>query len=111
MAFVDTPTLLWPDYTSNGTSITIPIAALDGLTAAEAHTDTGDWRSIMLSLIATAHRYYDELITADKPVAFVASDPTVQYTTSGTFAGSYRTTYTFTLYTDFAVPNMADEPA
>jgi hypothetical protein len=111
MAFVDTPTLLWPSYSSDGTNITIPIAAIDGLTAAEADATTGDWRSIMLSLISTAHRYYDGLDTADKPTAFVASDPTVQSVTSGSFAGSYRTTYTFTLMTTFATPDMSDEPA
>jgi hypothetical protein len=39
------------------------------------------------------------------------ADPTVQSVTSGSFAGSYRTTYTFTLMTTFATPDMADEPA
>lgn len=111
MAFNKAPTSLWPSYTSDGTNITIPIAAIDGLTAAEAHTTTGDWRSIMLSLISTAYRHYDELATADKPLAFTASDPTVQAVTSGSFAGSYRTAYTFTLYTTYATPDMADEPA
>jgi hypothetical protein len=111
MAFNKAPTELWPSYTSDGTNITIPIAAIDGLTAAEAHTTTGDWRSIMLSLVSTAHRHYDELATADKPLAFVVTDPTVQSVTSGSFAGSYRTTYTFTLMTTFATPDMADEPA
>ena len=111
MAFVDTPTLLWPSYTSDGTNITIPIAAIDGLTDAEAHTTTGDWRSIMLALIATAHRYYDTLATADKPLAFVANDPTVQSVTSGSFAGSYRTTYTFTIMATLGTPDVVAEPS
>jgi hypothetical protein len=111
MAFVDTPTLLWPSYASNGTNITIPIAALDGLTAAEADATTGDWRSIMLSLISTAHRYYDALPTADKPLAFVAADPTVQSVTSGSFAGAYRTAYTFTIMATLGTPDVVNEPS
>ena len=110
MAFVDTPTLLWPSYSSNGTNITIPIAALDGLTAAEADTTTGDWRSIMLSIISTAYRYYDSLATEDKPTALTMAQPTISAITSGTFAGTFRTTYSFTLYNEYSTPDVADEP-
>ena len=110
MAFNKAPTSLFPGYTSDGTDITIPLAAIDGLTAAEAHTTTGDWRSIMLSLISTAYRHYDELATADRPLAFVANDPTVQAVTSGSFAGSYRSGYTFTIMTTYATPDVVAEP-
>jgi hypothetical protein len=59
------------------TNITIPIAALDGLTSAEAHTSTGDWRSIMLAICSTAYRHYSELDVADRPVMFTATMPTM----------------------------------
>ena len=111
MAFVDTPTLLWPSYTSNGTNITIPIAALDGLTAAEAHTATGDWRSIMLAIISTAYRYYDSLDAADKPTALTMSQPTISAVSTGSFAGTFRTGYSFSFYNEYATPDIADEPA
>ena len=111
MAFVKAPTSLWPSYTSDGTNITIPIAALDGLTAAEAHTTTGDWRSIMLSICSTAYRHYSELATADKPQMFSASMPTISPVTSGTLAGTFRTTYSFVFNNAYCTPDVADEPA
>lgn len=111
MAFVKAPTSLWPSYTSDGTNITIPIAALDGLTAAEAHTTTGDWRSIMLAICSTAYRHYSELATADKPTMFTASMPTISPVTSGTLAGTFRTTYSFVFNNEYCTPDVADEPA
>jgi hypothetical protein len=111
MAFNDAPTTLWPDYTSDGTNITIPIAALDGLTVGEAHTTTGDWRSIMLAICSTAYRHYSELLTADKPTMFIASMPTITPVSSGTLAGTFKTTYSFVFYNEYCVPDVADEPA
>jgi hypothetical protein len=111
MAFVKAPTSLWPSYTSDGTNITIPIAALDGLTSAEAHTTTGDWRSIMLSICSTAYRHYAELATADKPVAFTASMPTITPIPSGSLAGTFKTTYSFIFNNQYCTPDLADEPA
>lgn len=110
MAFNKAPTSLWPSYTSDGTNITIPIAALDGLTAAEAHTTTGDLRSIMLAMCSTAYRHYSELATADRPVAFTASAPSIAAITSGTLDGTFKTTYSFIFHNAYATPNVADEP-
>lgn len=111
MAFSKVPTTLWPSYSSDGTHITIPIAALDGLTSAEAHTTTGDWRSIMLSIISTAYRHYSELATADKPRAFIAYAPTTYPITSGTLAGTFKTTYQLDFYNQYTTPDVANEPA
>lgn len=110
MAFNKAPTTIWPGYSSNGTDITIPIAALDGLTAAEAHATTGDWRSIMLSLASTLYRYYYELPTADRPLAVVVHAPTLYPVASGSLAGSYKTTYRADYYNDLETPNVVDEP-
>jgi|APFre7841882724_1041349.scaffolds.fasta_scaffold07424_1 hypothetical protein len=110
MAFNPAPTSIWPSYTSDGTNITIPIAALDGLTAAEAHATTGDWRSIMLALCSTAYRHYSDLLAADRPAMFSASMPTISPVTSGTLAGTFRTTYAFVFNNEYCVPDVADEP-
>ena len=111
MAFVKAPTSLWPSYTSDGTNITIPIAALDGLTADEAHTSTGDWRSIMLAFCSTGYRHYSELLTADKPTMFTASMPTITPVSSGALAGTFKTTYGFIFNNEYCTPDVADEPA
>ena len=111
MAFNDAPTTLWPSYTSDGTNITIPIAALDGLTVAEADATTGDWRSIMLAICSTAYRHYSELAAENKPTMFTASMPTISPVSSGTLAGTFKTTYSYVFYNEYCVPDVADEPA
>lgn len=111
MAFNKAPTSLWPSYSSDGTNITIPIAAIDGLTSAEANTTTGDWRSIMLSLMSTLYRHYAALAAADKPKALIPAAPTVYPVTSGTLSGTFKTTYTVEFYNTYTTPNVADEPA
>ena len=110
MAFVQAPTSLWPGYTSDGTNITIPIAALDGLTSAEANAVTGDWRSIMLSICSTAYSHYIGLATADRPTAFQAGAPSIQAVTSGTLTDTFKTTYSFIFNNAYCTPNVADEP-
>jgi hypothetical protein len=110
MAFNKVPTSMWPSYTSDGTNITIPIAALDGLTAAEANATTGDWRSIMLAFCSTAYRHYSELATADKPAMFTASMPTISPVTQGSLAGTFRTTYSLVFNNEYCIPDVADEP-
>lgn len=111
MAFNKAPTELFPGYSSDGTNITIPIADLLGLTAANAHTTTGDWRAIMLALCATAYATYEDLADADKPAAFKPYPPTQAAITAGAMAGSFRQTYQIDFYNVFATPNIADEPA
>lgn len=111
MAFNPAPTSIWPSYTSDGTNITIPIAALDGLTAAQANATTGDWRAIAVSFADTLQRHYFELADADKPTALIVMTPFPQAVTSGDFAGTYRTQYQMTCYGTVATPTIADEPA
>ena len=45
------PKDLFLGYESDGTSITIPIASVIGLTAAEADTVTGDWREVLQAVL------------------------------------------------------------
>ena len=110
MAFNKAPTALFPGYTSDGTNITIPIAALAGLTSAEAHTTTGDWRQIVLAMLSTLYSHYSGLETANKPQAVVVASPTVSPITSGTLSGTFKTVYQVTCYNEYSVPNVASEP-
>jgi hypothetical protein len=66
MAFNKAPTTLLPSYSSDGTNMTIPIAAIPGLTSAEAHTTTGDWRAILFRLLSHAENYHYGLAAGDK---------------------------------------------
>lgn len=111
MAFNKAPTSIWPSYSSDGTNITIPIAALDGLTAAEANASTGDWREIALAFSHTLYRHYYGLAAADRPDGFVTTPPRHIPITSGDFEGGFRITYSLDFYTSGCTPDMMDEPA
>jgi hypothetical protein len=111
MAFNKAPTAIFPGYSSDGTDITIPIADLDGLTAAEANATTGDWREIIYAICVTAFKHYNDLATADKPVAFIASPPSRYAVTSGDLSGTFRESFTFQFYNEYAEGDVVDEPA
>lgn len=110
MAFDATPTEMWAGYSFDGTSITIPIANLNGLTTVEAHAVSGDWREIMLAFISTAHAHYTGLADADKPQAFVSATPLYQSQTTGDLAPSVKVTYKQEFYINLDVTDVADEP-
>ena len=110
MAFNDAPTTIWPSYTSDGTNITIPIAALDGLTAGLAHTSTGDWRAIVLAFQQTVFRHYNALAAENRPLAVVPKAPSQFAMSSGSFVGQTRITYSIEFYSPFGTPSVAAEP-
>jgi hypothetical protein len=45
MAFDPAPSSLFPSWSEDGTTISVPIASIANLTAAEADGTTGDWRT------------------------------------------------------------------
>lgn len=98
MAFAPAPTGLFPSYTYSDSTLHIPLAALDGLTAAEANATTGDWRAIAQAFMYTVQRYYDDLATADKPLAFVPAAPVSQVMTYGDFIGKLQVTMSAAWY-------------
>jgi hypothetical protein len=98
------PVYVIDGYSSDGTNITIPIASLIGLTAAEADAITGDWREILQAILLKAvehHRTYRW---------------SLQPQTYNPFGMNLFRTQTFdrhfgiTFYTDMGEPNVAPEP-
>jgi hypothetical protein len=67
MAFDPVPTGWIANYSSNGTNLTLPIASFPELTAAEAHTSTGDIRKIIFALLERLNAKYASLAAADRP--------------------------------------------
>lgn len=98
MAFVAAPTGLFPQYTYSDSTLHIPLAALDGLTALEADAVSGDWRAIAQAFSYTVQRYYDELATANKPAAFVPAAPVTQVMNYGDFSGKLQVTMSTSWY-------------
>ena len=111
MAFNKAPTALFAGYSSDGTNITIPLANIPGLTAAEADATTVDWRSIFLSMCNTVLTHYDALALADRPAAFLADLPSVGRVSAGALAGNLRMVYQFEFYNKLPLTDVADEPA
>jgi hypothetical protein len=65
-----TPDAWIPGWSEDGTNITIPIASLDGLTAAEADATTGNIGKCLRAILQTCYTHQQTLATADKPVEF-----------------------------------------
>lgn len=84
--FNKTPTNVLSGYSSNGTNMTIPIAAVTGLSTAEAHTTTGDSRSILTAILDTFYLNLKALPAEDRPTKLK-----IRRTTSEKTAGLTRT--------------------
>lgn len=91
------PTDLIAGYTSDGTNITIPLASLTGLSAAEAAADTGDGREVIRVLLETVLAAYNALTTEQRPteLTITRSNPTPQGPTS--------LRYTYTVQADIDI--------
>jgi hypothetical protein len=98
------PFLVWPGYSSDGTNITIPIADLPGLSAAEADATTGDWREILQAILRSSWQHED-------PIQDWFSKPNTYTLFTKDF---YRTTidsyFQVKFLTDMGAPNVAPEP-
>ena len=111
MAFNPSPAAMWPGYSSDGTTISIPLSSLPGLTAGEANATTGDWREIMLAICEKAYRYTAALATADAPSACTIRMPDVNAIKGGEFDGKYLVTYSMQFYVAWpGFSDVADEP-
>jgi hypothetical protein len=100
------PKDLFTGYGFDGTSITIPIAGLAGITPTEADTADGDWRELMRAVFSTTHTYHNGLAVSDRPSAFDAT--LVQWFSDGYNAKMF---YTFKFFTDDGdPPKVVPEP-
>jgi hypothetical protein len=93
-----------PGYSSDGTSITMPIASLIGLTAAEADVVTGDWREILQAILLRAIEYQQTWVWSDRPVTYriFGHNQYARETLDRSFA--------VTFFTNMGEPDVAPEP-
>lgn len=88
--------------------ISIPLASLPGLTLANATIATSDWPSIYLALLLALVEHYNSLATADKPTACVPRLTTAAASTTGSFAGAQKWTFTVDIYVPTPAPTGAE---
>jgi hypothetical protein len=63
------PLNVFPGFTSDGVSISIPISSLIGLSTSEADNVSGDWRKIFQSLLLTLEAHLSDISILDRPAA------------------------------------------
>jgi len=73
MAFNPAPTVVFANWSENGTDITLPLASVPQLTAAEADAATGDSRKVLYGLLHQIHAWYTGLAAGDRPTKVVVS--------------------------------------
>jgi len=96
MAFDPAPTTLLPNWSEDTTNITLPLASLPELTAAEADAVTGDIRKVLWALCTEVYDNFAALAAADKP-AKMSITKTQALTTAGNIEHAF--TFRFTLAT------------
>jgi hypothetical protein len=62
------PTAIFSGYTATATDITIPLAALPGLTTAEANGTTGDARELLRILLEKYFSTIEAMTAANRPI-------------------------------------------
>jgi hypothetical protein len=98
------PRKVLPGYTNTPTTISIPIADLIGLTAAEADVVTGDWREILQAILLRAVEYHGSFVWSDQPRTYEPFG--MNLLNSRTFDRHFLIHF----YTDMGTPKVAPEP-
>jgi len=108
MAFDPTPTTWLPDWSEDATDITLPIASLPELTAAEADAVTGDIRKILYALLEKLYAVWAATATADRPDRMTITRASVVNDDTGAITRNY----TIQLVTEASAGGLevSDEP-
>jgi len=85
------PVDLFKNYSSDNNNIVIPIASLNGLTAANANANNGDGRELIRAIITQIFKSIQSLDSVSKPTKIIVtcSNP------AGVSASVIRQSYTF----------------
>ena len=107
MAFDPKPSSWLDNWSEDGTDITLPIASLPELTAAEADADSGDIRKVMFAFCEKIYQEWNERPAIDRPTQMVVTKSATQNVATGTVIN----TYTFRFETEIVSQEVEDEPA
>ena len=86
-----TPDVIFPNMTSDGTNLTIPIADIPGLSAAEADPSTGNGAEMFRLMTEVAHSKITALSSELQPTELTI---TKTQSTTAQAVGQIRNTYT-----------------
>ena len=103
------PTVIFPNWTFDGTTIRLPRTDLFELTASACDPVTGDARAVALAFLKTIHERYFEL--AEKPLGVVLRyEPGIFIGSPGDFFEKVKAQFRLTFYVVFPEETIADEP-
>jgi hypothetical protein len=100
------PSSLFIGYSTDGTSITIPISTLSGLTAAEADATTGDWREVLQAILRRSFDYSQLFVTTPR----AEQARTYGIHKQDFYNSTIDSYFTVKFLTDMGEPNVAPEP-
>ncbi|MEG5045965.1 hypothetical protein [Microcoleus sp. B4-C1] len=91
------PAEIFTGYTSDGVNLTIPLAALPGLTAAEADPTTGNVMEVSRQIVDRLHSGITALAPEAKPTKATVTKPNPSIATGvGVTPGTLRQGYSLT---------------
>jgi len=95
------PSQIFPNYTSDGTSITIPLTDLEGLTAAEADATTGNAMEVVRAIVEKTHMQLTSFATTARPTraSIIKDAPAIAVGAGiapGTLSQGYRLNFNLT---------------
>lgn len=103
------PTDFFPGYTSDGTNISIPIASLPGLTAAEADAATGNGMEVVEKITTAAHQAIQAAPEADRPANMVVTQGSIDPQSTNTYRQDIN--FNFLKSLDVSSSNVVGESA
>lgn len=107
MAMNLAPSHWLPSYSADSSGITIPLSALPGLSAAEAHASTGDIRKVLRALCAAIYDNWISEAAADRPARMsIARNTSVDESSDST-----TRTYQMRFNVAVAEEEVVDEPS
>lgn len=108
MAFDPTPTNLFAGMSEDGTTLSIPLASIPGLTSAESDAVTGDSRKIIFSILERFSSFLTDLATEDQPDRVTVTRSRANETTE---SDVYERSFTFRVKLGGTTLDVSDEPA
>jgi len=87
------PTNIFSGYSADATAITIPLAALPGLTTAEAHATTGDGRELLRIILEKYFSAIEGMQAANRPVSMSISRGNLNGLSPTTISRTYTLTF------------------
>ncbi|MCX7010382.1 MAG: hypothetical protein NTY53_24605 [Kiritimatiellaeota bacterium] len=106
MAFDKKPSTWIPNWTEDGTDISVPIASFPELTSVEADGTTGDIRKVLFAMLEELYQKWLATAAADRP-----SKMTITKSSNLNAAtGVVTNVYTVRFSNDIVAQEVEDEP-